>query len=220
MNDEASMGEATRGATPRTRAGEANEERILDAALDAFAQAGFHGARIDAIAAAAGLSKPNLLYYFRTKDALYLAVLRRTLDLWLEPLREFDESRDPREALEAYIARKLAYSRDLPAASRLFALEILNGAPHLSQVLVGPLRDIVDEKVAIIEGWVAAGRLAPVDPHTLIFAIWATTQHYADFSSQVAAVSGRTLADEAFFARTREGLARLILDGAMPRRGA
>lgn len=205
-------------ATPRTRAGEANEERILDAALDVFAERGFHGARIDAIAAAAGLSKPNMLYYFRTKDALYLAVLRRTLDVWLEPLREFDESRDPRAALEAYIHRKLDHSRDMPAASRLFALEILDGAPHLARVLVGPLKDIVDEKVAILEGWIAAGRLAPVDPRTLIFAIWATTQHYADFSSQVAAVTGRTLADEAFFEKTREALTRLLLDGAMPRR--
>ena len=112
---------------PRTRAGEANEERILDAALDAFASRGYHGARIDAIAAAAGLSKPNLLYYFKTKDALYLAVLRRTLELWLEPLRELDEARDPRAALEAYVARKLAYSRDLPSASKLFALEIPAG---------------------------------------------------------------------------------------------
>jgi len=202
---------------PRTRAGEANEERILDAALDAFASRGYHGARIDAIAAAAGLSKPNLLYYFKTKDALYLAVLRRTLELWLEPLRELDEARDPRAALEAYVARKLAYSRDLPSASKLFALEILQGAPLLGRVLDGPLKALVDEKTAILRGWIAAGRLAPVDPHTLIFAIWATTQHYADFSSQVAAVTGRTLADEGFFEETREGLVRLLLDGAMPR---
>ncbi|MFN3687957.1 HTH-type transcriptional regulator RutR [Salinarimonas sp.] len=204
-------------ALPRTRAGEANVERILDAALDAFAERGFHGARIDAIAAASGLSKPNLLYYFRTKEELYTAVLRRTLDMWLEPLRELDESRDPRVALEAYIARKLDYSRAAPAASRLFALEILQGAPLLGRVLDGPLKELVDEKVAILEGWIAAGRLAPVDPHTLVFAIWATTQHYADFSSQVAAVTGRTLADEAFFTRTRDSLVRLLLDGATAR---
>lgn len=202
---------------PRTRAGEANVERILDAALDAFGERGFHGARIDAIAAAAGLSKPNLLYYFRTKEELYTAVLRRTLEMWLEPLRELDESRDPRAALEAYIVRKLDYSRDMPVASRLFALEILQGAPLLGRVLDGPLKALVDEKVAILEGWIAAGRLAPVDPHTLVFAIWATTQHYADFSSQVAAVTGRTLSDEAFFARTRESLVRLLLDGATAR---
>ncbi|GGK23105.1 HTH-type transcriptional regulator RutR [Salinarimonas ramus] len=208
---------AKRRAAPRTKAGEANEERILDAALDAFAASGFHGARIDAIAATAGLSKPNLLYYFKTKEALYLAVLRRTLDMWLEPLRELDEARDPRTALAAYVVRKLDYSRDMPAASKLFALEILRGAPLLGRVLDGPLKALVDEKVAILERWIAAGRLAPVDPHTLIFAIWATTQHYADFSSQVAAVTGRTLADETFFAETREGLVRLLLDGAVPR---
>ncbi len=66
--------------TGKTRGGEANIERILDAALAIFAMDGFAGARIDAIAERAGLSKPNLLYYFRTKADLYLAVLRRTLE--------------------------------------------------------------------------------------------------------------------------------------------
>ena len=93
----------------KTRAGEANAERILDAALEIFAAYGFRGARIDQIAAAAGLSKPNLLYYFRTKEELYTAVLRRTLDMWLEPLRQLDAASDPRDALGAYIVRKLEY---------------------------------------------------------------------------------------------------------------
>src|SRR5215203_3377408 len=115
----------------KTRAGEANAERILDAALEIFAAFGFRGSRIDQIAAAAGLSKPNLLYYFRTKEELYTAVLARTLDMWLDPLRELDASSDPRAALTAYITRKLEYSRSHPTASRLFAMEMLQGAPHL-----------------------------------------------------------------------------------------
>src|SRR5215210_6266035 len=116
---------STRPSTRKTRAGETNTQRILDAALEVFAAYGFQGARIDQIAAAAGLSKPNLLYYFRTKEELYTAVLRRTLDMWLEPLRELDAQSDPRVALSAYITRKLAYSRSHPVASRLFAMEML-----------------------------------------------------------------------------------------------
>jgi TetR/AcrR family transcriptional regulator len=200
-----------------TRAGEANIERILDAALDVFAAYGLRGARIDQIAAAAGLSKPNLLYYFRTKEALYTAVLRRTLEMWLDPLRELDARSEPRAALAAYIARKLAYSRSHPAASRLFAMEMLQGAPLLRQALTGPLADLVEAKSRTIEGWIREGRLAPVDPKHLIFAIWATTQHYADFSSQIEAITGRGLADEAFYESTRTMLERILLDGAMPR---
>jgi TetR/AcrR family transcriptional regulator len=200
----------------KTRAGEANAERILDAALEIFAAYGFRGARIDQIAAAAGLSKPNLLYYFRTKEELYTAVLRRTLDMWLEPLRQLDAASDPRDALGAYIVRKLDYSRSHPVASRLFAMEMLQGAPHLDAALKSTLLDMVEAKSRTIEGWVRDGRLRPVDPKHLIFAIWATTQHYADFAAQIAALTGKTIADEDFYATARATLPHILLDGVLP----
>jgi TetR/AcrR family transcriptional regulator len=202
------------GTTP---AGDANRERILDAALEVFALYGLHGARIDRIAAAAGLSKPNLLYYFRTKEALYVAVLRRTLEMWLEPLRELDGRSDPKAALTAYIERKLEYSRSHPTASRLFAMEMLRGAPLLEPALADTLAGLVEAKARTIEGWIAAGKLAPVDPKHLIFAVWATTQHYADFASQVEALTGQTLADPSFYEAARLMLTRILLEGALPR---
>jgi TetR/AcrR family transcriptional regulator len=208
----------TKGTARKTRAGEANAERILDAALEIFSVVGFHGARIDQIADAAGLSKPNLLYYFRTKDDLYKALLRRTLELWLGPLRELDENRDPRLALSEYIDRKLEYSRDYPKASRLFAMEILQGAPLLSTVLTGDLAEIVKEKSETIRRWIETGKLAPIDPHHLIFALWATTQHYADFQSQVLAVTGRTIQQDEFFESARKNVTRILLDGMLPRK--
>jgi TetR/AcrR family transcriptional regulator len=202
----------------KTRIGEANVERILDAALAVFARFGFEGARIDRIAEAVPMSKANLLYYFRSKEALYLAVLTRTLDMWLEPLRELDASRDPEEALGHYIGRKLDYSRLHPEASRLFAMEIMQGAPMLSRVLATDLADLVERKVATIERWIADDRLAPVDPHHLIFAIWATTQHYADFAAQIRTLTGKDLGDPAFFEQTKRAVTGIILRGVLPRR--
>jgi TetR/AcrR family transcriptional regulator len=201
----------------QTRIGEANAGRILDAALPVFARHGFGGARVDRIAEAAGMSKANLLYYFRTKEALYLAVLTRTLDMWLEPLRELDASRDPAEALGRYIERKLEYSRFHPEASRLFAMEIMQGAPMLSRVLATDLAALVGRKVATIERWIADGRLAPVDPHHLIFMIWATTQHYADFAAQIRALTGKDLGDGRFFESTTRAVVGNILRGVLPR---
>jgi TetR/AcrR family transcriptional regulator len=203
----------------KTRTGEANAERILDAALDVFAAYGFRGARIDQIAAAAGLSKPNLLYYFRTKQELYTAVLARTLEMWLKPLRELDSLSDPKAALTAYIARKLEYSRSHPVASRLFAMEMLQGAPHLNAALAGTLLDLVEAKSRTVEGWIRDGRLRPVDPKHLIFAIWATTQHYADFASQITALTGRGLGDADFYETARATLSRILLDGVLAREG-
>jgi TetR/AcrR family transcriptional regulator len=190
----------------KTRGGEANVERILDAALLVFSVDGFAGARVDAIAEMAGLSKPNLLYYFRTKAELYLAVLRRTLDAWLEPLRLMQPEDNAQDAIAAYITRKLEQARDYPEASRLFAMEIMRGAPILSGVIAGDLKALVDDKTAIIARWMKDGRLPGHSPHHLLMMIWAMTQHYADFSTQVEALTGKTLADPAFFAETRDAI--------------
>lgn len=203
---------------PKTRIGEANEGRILDAALSVFARLGFAGARVDQVAEAAGMSKANLLYYFRTKEDLYRAVLTRTLDMWLEPLRELDAESDPEEALARYIAKKLEYSRLKPEASRLFAMEIMQGAPVLAPVLATDLAELVERKVRTIERWVESGRLAPVEPRHLIFTIWATTQHYADFAAQIEALTGKGLGDDAFFEEARRAVTATILRGVLPRR--
>lgn len=173
-----------------TRIQREKTDAILAAALDVFATHGFHGATLDLIAETAGLSKPNLLYWYASKEAIHRTLLERLLDTWLDPLRRLDPDGDPAAEITGYIRRKLGMARDYPRESRLFAGEILQGAPHIGDVLAGPLRALVDEKAAVIAAWVAAGRLAPVDPRHLIVSIWAVTQHYADFDAQLDAVLG------------------------------
>lgn len=200
----------------RTRIRARNEDKILDAALEVFADYGFKGATIDQIASRAGMSKPNLLYYFRRKRDLYVAVLERTLDMWLQPLSAIRADADPLQEIRAYINRKLAFSKERPTASRLFANEIIQGAPLLKTILHGGLRDIVDEKAAVIRGWAKAGKIADVDPYHLIFIIWAVTQHYADFAAQVEAVVGGRLSDGKFFRETEAAIDHILLRGILP----
>lgn len=183
--------EATAGQN-RTRIQTRNREAILKAGLDVFSQHGFRGATLDQIASGAGLSKPNLLYYFPSKEAIYTTLLGKLLETWLDPLRALDPDGEPLEELLGYMRRKLAMSRDFPVESRLFAGEILRGAPEIHDVLEGELKSLVDERAAVIARWSSTGRIAPVDPHHLIFSIWALTQHYADFDVQVQAVLGGT----------------------------
>jgi TetR/AcrR family transcriptional regulator len=175
---------------PRTRIQLRNREAILDAALDVFSQHGFRGATVDMIAEAAGLSKPNLLYYFPSKEDIHVTLLAQLMDTWLDPLRALDEGGEPVGEILGYVRRKLEMSRDFPRESRLFANEILQGAPRIGDALASDLKSLVDDKAAVISAWITAGRLAPVDPHHLIFSIWAMTQHYADFDVQVRAVLG------------------------------
>ncbi len=173
-----------------TRIQQKNRAAILDAALEVFSAQGFRGATIDQIATVAGLSKPNLLYYFPSKEEIHNTVLSQLLDTWLDPLRALDPAGDPLEEILAYMRRKLEMSRDYPRESRLFANEIVQGAPRIHDVLSTDLRALVDEKVAVIKAWSEAGRIAPVHPYHLIFSIWSLTQHYADFDVQVRAVLG------------------------------
>lgn len=177
-------------ARPRTRIQAKNRAAILDAALEVFSTHGFRGTTIDQIAAEAGLSKPNLLYYFPSKEAIHTALLERLLDTWLDPLRAIDPGGDPLEEVLAYVRRKLGMSARLPRESRLFAMEMIQGAPRIHDVLSSDLKVLVDETAALLEDWMAQGRISRVHPHHLIFSIWSLTQHYADFDVQVRAVLG------------------------------
>ncbi|MFT3674104.1 TetR family transcriptional regulator C-terminal domain-containing protein [Aestuariivirga sp.] len=208
------MPKAQAKAERKTRIQSQNEEIILDAALEVFSAYGYRGGTIDQIAARCGLSKPNLLYYFRRKDDIYKAVLERTLADWLEPLRSLDPAADPVAELGRYISAKLDLTFERPAASRLFANEILHGAPHVARFLKGPLKELVEAKALVIRRWVAEGKLRPVDATHFIFAIWAVTQHYADFAVQVEAITGTPDRE-----RVRRAVLDILLAGIAPGSG-
>jgi len=176
---------------PLTRIQTKNRAAILDAGLEVFSTYGFRGSTLDQIASAAGLSKPNLLYYFPSKEAIHAELLSGLLSTWLDPLKMMRADGDPVPELLGYVRRKLEMSQQFPRESRLFANEILQGAPRIEAALEGELKDLVDAKAEVIRGWAAAGKIAEIDPYHLIFSIWSLTQHYADFDVQVRAVLGR-----------------------------
>ena len=192
---------------------QANEALILAAAERVFAGAGFGGATMAAIAKAAGLPKANLHYYFGSKQELYRTVLARILKDWLVPTHGISPEAGPREAIERYIRDKMALSLQRPHASKVFANELLHGAPVVNALLATELRERVLAKAAVIDGWIAAGRMAPVDSVHLFFTIWAATQTYADFDVQVSAVLGSPELSAQDHARATEHVVSLILRG-------
>ena len=204
-------------AKAKSRIAQENELKILDAAQEVFAEYGLHGATMDRIAAGAGLSKPNLHYYFAAKIDLYVAVLHRTLRIWESTLTKLDPLGDPAEELSRYIIEKVEMSRLHPLASRVFASEILRGAPALHHYLSTELRELVETKAKVIRGWIAQGKLACVDPHHLIFLIWSATQHYADFLPQVLAVTGKARFQAKDFQAVEQSLTQILLRGLLVR---
>jgi TetR/AcrR family transcriptional regulator len=205
------------GATPdepnKGQIRQANEILILTAAERVFAGAGFGGATMAAIAEASGLPKANLHYYFGSKQDLYRAVLARTLEDWLMPLNAITPEADPAQAIEQYIRAKMDLSAKRPHASKVFANELLHGAPVVKTLLMTELRDMVQAKAAVMDGWVASGRMVKVDATHLFFSIWAATQTYADFDVQVSSVLGVESLQEAHYARATEHVVALVLRG-------
>jgi TetR/AcrR family transcriptional regulator len=192
--------------------GEFNRNKILNAAEKEFALHGFKGARVQQIADRAELPKTNVLYYFRSKESLYLTLLEDILRLWNSRFDEATVGDDPAEVLAHYIADKMEISRCRPDASKMFALEIINGAPNLNAFFKDQHASWMAGRVDVIKQWIDQGKLAATDPHYLLFNIWATSQHYADFSIQINELRGKPMT-QADFADATKNLIKLILTG-------
>ena len=163
---------------------------IMAAGLKIFSQFGFRGSTLDQIATESGLSKPNILYYFSSKEAIYEALLTQLLAHWLKPVRDINPDGNPIEEILGYAKHKMMMSRLYPRESRLYANEIIQGAPRIKDALKGELREVVSTLVKLMNKWSSAGLIRSVDAYHLIFSIWAMTQHYADFDVQVQSVLG------------------------------
>lgn len=202
--------------TPRRRSSQArrkNERLILVAAEKVFAEAGFGGATMQLIADVAGLPKANLHYYFATKEDLYRRVVQEIFEIWLHAAEAFDAAPGPAEGIAAYVDAKMAISRHHPWGSKVWASEVMHGAPVIQDYLETALRDWTAGRVAVIRGWIAAGRMAPVDPEHLLYMLWATTQHYADFNHQLQTLNGGRPLTDAQWAAASESIKTIILRG-------
>lgn len=166
-----------------------------------FARFGFEGATLEGIAAALGMSRHALLYYYPSKEALYRQVLDDVLSHWLGGMGELARADDPQAGLAAYIAAKLKSSRERPDGSRVFTKEVIAGAPHYSEAITRQVRPVLEADVKAFDRWARAGRVRRTDFRHLIFMIWAMTQAYADHAPQFALLLGKAaLADQDFAA--------------------
>ena len=192
--------------------------QLLNAALDVFSVYGFSGASLDEIAQLANMHKSNIFHYYENKESLYVEVLTTVMQKWLAPLQILEVELEPTEALTHYLMQKIESSKDQPKASRLFALEIIQGAPHILPILKGPLKKLFKRKTKVIETWQEQGKLSKeIDAELLIINIWAITQNYADFSTQMEMVTGKTLRNRSMYQRTIEHTVHLMLYGVLPR---
>lgn len=190
-----------------------NESLILQAAEKVFAEAGYGGATMQLIADLAGLPKANLHYYFPTKEELYRRVVQDIFEIWLQAAETFDAAPDPATGIGAYIDAKMEISRHHPTGSKVWASEVMHGAPVIQDYLETTLRDWTSGRARVLQNWIDTGKMAAVDPEHLLYMIWATTQHYADFSHQIETLNhGKPLSD-AQWSAAKTSVKTIILRG-------
>ncbi len=190
-----------------------NESLILRAAEKVFAEAGFGGATMQLIADMAGLPKANLHYYFATKEDLYRRVVQDIFEIWLDAASSFDVAPDPATGIGAYIDAKMDISRRYPDGSKVWASEVMHGAPVIQDYLETTLRDWTDGRIAVIQRWIDEGKLAPINPRHLLYMVWATTQHYADFGHQIETLNGGARLSEKQWREAKDTVKSIILRG-------
>ena len=190
-----------------------NETLILQAAEKVFAEAGFGGATMQLIADVAGLPKANLHYYFATKEELYRRVVQNIFEIWLQAAEAMDGAETPAEGIGAYIEAKMEISRRHPNGSKVWASEVMHGAPVIQDYLETTLRDWTAGRAALIQRWIDEGRMAPISPKHLLYMLWATTQHYADFSHQIETLNGGKPLTDAQWREATDSVKSMILRG-------
>ncbi|GLH35298.1 MULTISPECIES: TetR/AcrR family transcriptional regulator [Pseudomonas] len=198
---------------PAGRIRQKNEQAIIQAAEDEFARHGFKGTSMNTIALKAGLPKANLHYYFTNKLGLYIAVLSNIIELWDSTFNALSVDDDPGAALSHYIRTKMEFSRRNPQASRIFAMEVISGGTCLTEYFSADYREWFRGRAAVFEAWIAAGKMDPVDPVHLIFLLWGSTQHYADFATQICQVTGRSRLTKQDMEDASNNLIHIILKG-------
>jgi TetR/AcrR family transcriptional regulator len=190
-----------------------NKALILAAAKKEFVTHGFKGASIKRISERADIPRANIHYYFKDKTDLYQQLLNGILETWNSHFDSLDSKHSPKDALSAYIRAKVIYSKLEPEASRIFASEIIHGAPVLAEYLSTDFKRWIEKKVSVIESWIEKGLMDSINPYHLLFLIWSATQHYADFNVQILAGLNKKKMTDLDFEAVIESLTSIILKG-------
>jgi len=190
-----------------------SQHKILIAASTEFVLQGYKGATVQSIADRANLPKANILYYFKNKENIYHAVLEHTLQMWDEGIGDINTEDGPKVAIEKFIDAKVRMSFKHPEASKIYAMEIIQGAQHLKDFARTYQRKWVREKAQVFQQWIDSGEMLSVDPVHLIFLIWSATQHYGEFETQILTIMNRAYYEEEDVEQVISFLTDIILRG-------
>ena len=210
-------------AAPATRERDADRSReaILNAAERLFAEGGLEGASLQAIGAAAGVSRGLPNYLFGAKEGLYRAVLDRLLQAERDAVvaaqaRLMDEGIGSEAVFAAAIRGHLEFLLARPAFLKLLEREALRGGGELRATSSFPA--VLRTGRAIIEREQARGGIVTGDPDRLLMSVLALCWFPFTHAATVARELGTDIADPAFLDTHTAFIVRTLFDGIRPRR--
>ncbi|MFC6203408.1 TetR/AcrR family transcriptional regulator [Psychrobacter urativorans] len=190
-----------------------NQAIILSAAEEEFVLQSYRGATMQGIADRAGLPKANIHYYFKNKRNLYKVVLRSIIEEWNTGLVTMTVDSDPKTVIEKFVRTKLHQAFAHPNRHKLFAVEVIGGAPHLHDFMSTTMKEWALDKAQVMTTWHEQGKIGIADPLQLLILIWATTQRYAEFETEIIGLLQKDAYDKEDEARAADFLVPFILRG-------
>ena len=190
-----------------------NQAIILSAAEEEFVLQSYRGATMQGIADRAGLPKANIHYYFKNKRNLYKVVLRSIIEEWNTGLVTMTVDSDPKTVIEKFVRTKLNQAFAHPNRHKLFAVEVIGGAPHLHDFMSTTMKEWALDKTQVMSTWHQQGKIGIADPLQLLILIWATTQRYAEFETEIIGLLQKDAYDLEDEARAADFLVPFILRG-------
>jgi AcrR family transcriptional regulator len=149
----------------RQRDTKATRSALLGAAADLFAERGFDGTTIDAIAKQARVNKAMISYHFGGKQGLYGALLAEILTAMaarLDAVRAW--AAPPEQRMTAFIAAFREMVRVQPVAPQIMLREAISGGRHLDRKILPNFLGIFTVLQEILEQGVREGKFRPVSP--------------------------------------------------------
>lgn len=149
-------------------------DRIVEAAMEEFSEAGFSGARVARIAEKAGVNKALLFYYYRSKEKLYGAVLKTVISRVVSPLIEFIEKVDTaQEFIESFPVLHMRLAEKNQRLIRIGVGHFIGRpsgiSPEAAQVFRSTIGKIKEPFLHKVEGWIRSGQIRAEDPYHFIF---------------------------------------------------
>ncbi|PIF74786.1 TetR family transcriptional regulator [Variovorax sp. 54] len=156
------------------------KEIILARAEQHFADHGFQGASLSAIARECEVGNPGLLHHFPSKELLYRAVLEKQAEELMARMRKrVDTSASLQARLQAYVALQVEWMQARPTGFRLVTRELLDNAERIQQAQIRPLESFLQGSLALLEEAQAAGLIRREIPSVVVLTIILGTLNYA-----------------------------------------